>query len=1123
MIKIRLMALLAIPVVGFLLVNTQADNPTKPNVTYNPEVAKASKEGQRAIAGFRVDKSLNVELTAAEPLLANPIAFCIDDKGRFFVAETFRLHKGVTDNRQHPYWLTEDLAARTVEDRLAMYKKHLKKKFADYGKEHDRIRLLEDTNDDGKPDKSTVFADGFNNPEDGLGSGVIARGNKVWYTCIPDVWLLQDADNDGKAEMKKSLSNGYGVHVSFLGHDSHGLKFGPDGKLYFSIGDRGLHVKTKDTTISLPDTGAILRCNPDGSELELVASGMRNPQELAFDKYGNLFTGDNNADSGDKARWVHVVEGGDCGWRIGWQYLKNPPAKLGPWNAEKMWHLRNEEAPAYLLPPVDHIASGPSGLTYNPGVTLLPKKYDDHFFLCDFRGGPGNSGIHTFALKPKGATFELIDRGKIIDNVLVTDAEFGPDGGLYLSDWVDGWRMTGKGRIYKLFDPTKTDNKDVAEVKKLLAKGFILTPNPELRKYLGHADMRVRLNAQFELVRRRRIDMLDAALEQKDNLLARLHGVWGLGQLLALKWSEPNASGLKTLPPIIRGKLKFVLCPYLKDKEAHVRAQVARVLQYADDARVVDLLIPLLKDDNPRVIFETTMSLGKLGDKKAVEPIVEMLRKNADTDTYLRHAGVMALTWIGDKAGLVKHAKDNSPAVRMATLLAMRRLEMPEVAGFLNDVEKRIVAEAAIAIHDKPIPKALPQLAALANRTGLPNKVIYRALNAHFRLGEKANAMALARYATSDSAPANMRLEAIKHLGNWANPPGLDRVVGLWRPLPSRSKEVAADAMRVSLGGIFTGPDQVRSEAAKVAAKLGIKEVGPTLFALVTDKERPATVRVESLKALTALKSDRLEKAMESALSSSQPQLRAEGRSVLAKLHPDRAVTALSEALAKGEIVEKQQALTDLGELKKPAADDLLSGLLKAFNKGTLTPELHLDLIEAAKLRKAKSVAEQLKIYQERINTSGKTDPLAVFHLTLNGGNADAGRRLFFERSELSCVRCHKINGTGGDVGPELTKVAKEKDRKYLLESVVLPSKQIAKGFETVTLLLTNGQVKSGILKSEDKKAIHLMSPEGTLFRVPVMDVDERFAGKSAMPEDLLKHLSKRELRDLVEYLSSLR
>src|SRR5690606_9817754 len=320
------------------------------------------------------------------------------------------------------------LAAQTVEDRLAYIKKHLGEKAADYTKHDDRIRLLEDTNGDGSMDKATVFADRFNGILDGTGAGVLMHRGNVYYTNIPHLWLLQDKNNDGKAEVRESLHHGYGVRFAFRGHDMHGLVIGPDGRLYFSIGDRGLNVTTKEgKQLVNPESGAVLRCELDGSNLELFATGLRNPQELAFDNYGNLFTGDNNSDSGDKARWVYVVEGGDTGWRMSYQYLGD----RGPFNREKIWHAYNkDETPAYIVPPVQpNIASGPSGLAYYPG-TGLGEHFRNRFLLVDFRGGPGNSGVRTFRVKPKGAFFEVVDAEETLWSILATDVDFGPDGAL---------------------------------------------------------------------------------------------------------------------------------------------------------------------------------------------------------------------------------------------------------------------------------------------------------------------------------------------------------------------------------------------------------------------------------------------------------------------------------------------------------------------------------------------------------------------------------------------------------------------------------------------------------------------------------------------------------------------
>ena len=139
------------------------------------------------------------------------------------------------------------------------------------------------------------------------------------------------------------------------------------------------------------------------------------------------------------------------------------------------------------------------------------------------------------------------------------------------------------------------------------------------------------------------------------------------------------------------------------------------------------------------------------------------------------------------------------------------------------------------------------------------------------------------------------------------------------------------------------------------------------------------------------------------------------------------------------------------------------------------------------------------------------------------GGDAENGRRIFFYKNETTCLRCHKVNGEGGEVGPELKGIGAKQNRDYILESIVDPNKQIAKGYESVLLILNNGQTRTGVLKGEDAKEIRLMTAEGKLVVVAKSDVDERHPGKSAMPEDMIKKLSKSELRDLVEFLSGLK
>ena len=156
---------------------------------------------------------------------------------------------------------------------------------------------------------------------------------------------------------------------------------------------------------------------------------------------------------------------------------------------------------------------------------------------------------------------------------------------------------------------------------------------------------------------------------------------------------------------------------------------------------------------------------------------------------------------------------------------------MPEAADFLNDVDPQIVTEAARAIYDQPIPAALPKLAqALRNNLkDVREPAIKRMLAANYRLGGKENARALVLAATRSDVPASMREQALKWLQTWEKPPGRDVVVGLWRPLSERPGADVAEVLRPALASLMTGPDKIRTEGAKLAAKHGMKEIGPAL------------------------------------------------------------------------------------------------------------------------------------------------------------------------------------------------------------------------------------------------------------------------------------------------------
>ena len=188
-----------------------------------PQIAQASEEAANVLKNIQPPAGMKVDLWAAEPMLANPVALSIDERGRVFVAETHRLGSSVLDIRNYMFLLDEDLGSRSVEDRLAMCRKHFGAQFADFGKEEDFIRLLEDRDHKGYADFTSIYAGGFNKPEDGIAAGVLARHDQVWATLIPNLWSFQGTDDKGVAKAKESLSYGYGIRFGYTGHDMHGL------------------------------------------------------------------------------------------------------------------------------------------------------------------------------------------------------------------------------------------------------------------------------------------------------------------------------------------------------------------------------------------------------------------------------------------------------------------------------------------------------------------------------------------------------------------------------------------------------------------------------------------------------------------------------------------------------------------------------------------------------------------------------------------------------------------------------------------------------------------------------------------------------------------------------------
>ncbi|TVQ02827.1 MAG: heme-binding protein [Balneolaceae bacterium] len=1098
-------------------------------ITLTDQEASADAERIRSQVETEIHDRFELSLWASEKLLGDPIAIDIDNHGRALITVTHRSNSGSefdirgVDNS----WRIESIQWQSVEDRrnflhrvLAPEKSEQNTWIPDRNEDglHDwrdlavvkeEVWRIEDASGNGLADRAQLFIRDFNDEVTDVAGGVLYYNDEVFVVVGPDTWRLRDTNGDGMADWKESISHGYNVHIGFSGHGMSGLRVGPDGRVYWGIGDMGFNVIDKEGNHwYYPNEGAILRSEPDGSNFEVFASGLRNTHEFDFDKHGNLITVDNDGDHpGEHERLMYLVNGSDSGWRINWQFGKYDDPKNNSYKVlmdERFYSPRFEGQAAYILPPLDEYHAGPTGFRYNPG-TALSEEWKDHFFIVSFRGSEANSPIFAFTLEEEGASFRLKSDTEIMRGILPVGLAFGPDGALYFNDWIQGWSRNQQGRIWKLDTPEDANAALRAETKQLLAEDFSSRTGQELVQLLGHEDMRVRQKAQFELAGRDAANDLLSAVEQSRNQLARIHGIWGVAQI-----SRRNPD---TIDPLRR---------FLGDTDPEIRAQSAKMLGDVRYAPAANDLIPLLQDENARVRFFATEALGRMAHRPAFDGIVAMLEANNDEDVYLRHAGAIALERIGDGEVVANLATHPSRAVRIGAIVALKRLVHPGAARFLDDADDFIVTEASRAISDDAfIEEALPALARMLDQNRVINEpLMRRAINAALYVGGQEEANRLARFALRNDIPANLRIEAINTLEHWEEPSIFDRVTGWYRgeihyPVQEGRNAIASVIDRY----MKSGETALQLATINAVGTLGVTDAIPGLLDLVHNAG-PDQVRITSLNTLAALSYEGLEDVLAVSLEdqSSEVRMNALGLLVDADFPVETKVAMMASVLAEGSVDEKKPAYEALSRMNVPSAHDLLLLEFEQLRTGELIPEVHLDLVIAMETSESDHVRQVIREYQSQ---KPEGDKLAQFQESLYGGNVNSGRRIFYMDVAAQCIRCHVVDERGTDVGPELTKIASRLTREQLLLSLVDPSAQPVSGFTVITITKQNGETIRGIYQDETDVHLSLVSG-GEQVNIPKQEIVSREQSPSAMPS-MADLLTRNQIRDLVEYISTLK
>ena len=1059
-------------------------------------------------------------------MLKNPVALSFDDRGRLFVVETARRSTVDIDIRAHPSWIIDDLSNQSIEDLRRFFRAKMAPErslenaswLRDYNGDglHDwrdltevkeRVHLLQDTHGLGRADRAQVFAEGFNEEISGVIAGVMPWEGDVFVTVYPDLWRLRDTDGDGIADRKESVFRGFGVHAAFDGHDLHGLTVGPEGKIYFSIGDNGFSVTNREGRhLHYPNTGGVLRMNPDGSDLEVFATGLRNPQEIAFDEFGNLFSVDNDGDLEDeRERFVYITEGSDSGWRLHWQFRDPGWTKhthqpsYNPWIAERMWVPYFQGQPAHLTPPLANYSVGPSGFKYNPG-TALTEAYQRFFFLVQF---PVQK-ITAFQVKPKGASFEMVNEHLFVSGMMASAVNFSPDGALFIADWDGLWAPNQKGAIWVVDAPGAAGAAARREVKRLLAEGMRTRPSAELGALLGHADQRIRQRAQFELARRQeRGRFLSIARAATAPQLARIHALWGLGQLRG------------AIPP---DQLPFT------DPDPELRAQSAKI---AGDLRLRSCgpqLIRLLADQAPRVRFHAGLALGKIADPNATDALARLLADNNDADPFLRQAAVMGLAGCARPVELARLGQHPSRAVRLGAIVALRRLGSPFVTNFLQDPDPAVQRETARAIHDdRSIPEAWPALAAWLDRVEVPTDeaIVRRALSANLRLGTDASAHRLLRYALDERQPDAWRAEAVDCLGAWNARPYLDRVEGLVRRLGERVPSLGDQLLQTNLTRLLAAGASSLTKALAGLLMQNRLAADPAIFAdWAVATNQPPGLRVQALELLAQRGFARLADTLGIALSDGVPEVRLAAMRVLATNNPGAFLEFIARPARAFTLAERQAALRLAGRVPGAQAAEVLSRELDALLAGRLQPELALDALQSSRSRPEPGLRSKLASYEAALPTN---DPLARFRITLSGGNAAVGRDIFRAQANAQCVRCHEAGGEGYQAGPVLAGIASRATPEYLLESLIDPSRRIADGFASVMLELQDGEELDGIKLRENPDEVTVRVSSGEIRKLARQTIKKQSTSAvSAMPP-MGDILNLDELRDVLAYLQNLK
>jgi putative membrane-bound dehydrogenase-like protein len=1011
--------------------------------------AAAQLPPDKALAALKPTDGFQVELFAAEPMLLNPTSIDVDHKGRVWVAEA-------------------------VNYRRVGFGRPIIRP------EGDRIVVLVDKNGDGKADESVVFYQGKDlyGP---LGVCVAPQADgkalKVFVCQSPDILVFEDKDGDLKADgPPKKFLTGFGGFDH--DHGVHGLNIGPDGRLYFTVGDAGVtglqssdgtgrKWKSNDTDVQ---KGTVWRCDMDGKNLELIAHNFRNNYECCVDSFGEVWLSDNDDDGNQQTRICFVMPGGNYGY-----------GPRGP--GQTHWH---EEQPGIVHKTLRTGFGSPTGITFYEG-SLLPEKYRGALLHCD--AGPRE--VRAFFRKPKGAGYEL-DKEVILtssDNWFrPSDVCVAPDGSIFVADWYDrGVGGHGMG------DPTD------GRIYRLTPKGHKGYTVPEVK------------------------------LDTKEGVLAALGSPCQATRALAL-------AKLDSMKPLQAGTMMFDSCLQYDDEQLRARASQAFMLSVARADRKKESDKDW--DDMP---YKVGRAIFKMPDSRARCFAVRLLDNyqhdnpktlSAFSDIAIKFGHPAVLREI-----LLAMRNQNSEATKTLVLIAAKQYDGKDIfyRAALNiacgtDPKRRdliladfdeyfpewndTVADLVWELRPKSVLPRLERLLGDAKLTG-PQKA--RIVDILAASDDPAAGQTMLAVLKSD-VPAEVKARAIDSLRLF--------LPTKWKALQgSKDLSAAVDAL---MADAKTQPTGLRLIAAANAA-----DRVPAVVKIAADKKAAPDLRKAAVQTLGAVRGQESANALGDLLSEVEDNaleaavVAALGNQITGQAKDPGSTLALK--ILQKLVTEKSEVLADI----KPAAVESLAGtragtgwLLDLHAKKQLPAEL---VGPAGRLLRNSPFAGERNKALLLFPAPGKLDPKklpALAVLAKRTGDPARGKQVWDASlaGAAQCAKCHTVRGVGGQVGPDLSMIGKKGSRENIFESILDPSKAIADQYLQVSVTTAAGVTVTGLPVADTPQAITLRDANGKDTVIPRADIDGpvRKLKVSIMPQDIVAGLTEDELIDLVSYLQTL-